>query len=92
MIKKIEIKLKKMNQVYSKEIFIVMYLIIIIFLIKFNLWFSNFVCYISKIPKDLSISYLSFGFRNNFLFILSLAEICVLYFFINKFTYKKEDN
>lgn len=57
---------------------------IVFFLIKFNIVFSKYICYITKIPENLNLTVMSFGFRNEVFVLLSVLEFVILFFLFSK--------
>lgn len=55
-----------------------------IFLIKMNFDFANYVCDITEIPRDLALTVMSLGFRNNMVVVLSVFELGIVYFLFGK--------
>ena len=54
------------------------------FLIKSNFDFANYVCDITKIPRDLSLTVMSLGFRNNMVVLLSVFEFGIVFYLYGK--------
>lgn len=61
-----------------KSVLIVGFIVISTILIDRNIVFANYLCNTMGIPKDLSITMMSFGFANEVVFLSSLFEIGII--------------
>lgn len=52
-------------------------------LIEFNFTFASYICKITGIPSDLSLTMMSAGFENNIIIVMFSFEILFLVFFID---------
>lgn len=60
-----------------------------VYLIDMNINFSNIICSISGIPKDLALTVMSPGFGNEIIFLTTVFEFGIIFYVINKFTKTK---
>ena len=62
---------------FVSALFIVLPILGFIFLVKANFDFSDYVCNITKIPRDLTLTVMSLGFRNNMVVVLTVLELLI---------------
>ena len=62
---------------FLSKIFIVFLILALLFLVKVNFDFSNYVCDITKIPRGLTLTVMSLGFRNNMVVVLTVLELLI---------------
>lgn len=65
------------------------FIIGLVYLIDMNINFSNIICNISGIPKDLALTVMSPGFGNEIIILTTTFEFCIIFYVINKFVKTK---
>ena len=75
---------KKIIFIFIKTIFLLFLVTGISFLIKSNIQFANYICEITKIPKDFAITTISPGYANEIIFILTVFEVGIILIILQK--------
>lgn len=67
-----------------KTLFIALLFVCIFNLVEVNIHIAEYICQITNIPKDLSLTIVSAGFANNIVIVLLMLEVGLILYIINK--------
>lgn len=74
--------------IFSESMIISMSMSLFIF---YNILLAKSICEVTKIPYDLTLTQMSFGFGNNIIILLSFAQFILIVLFVEKFIPKVID-
>ena len=74
--------------IFSESMIISMSMSLFIF---YNISLAKSICEVTKIPYDLTLTQMSFGFGNNIIILLSFAQFILIVLFVEKFIPKLID-